>query len=91
MICRFKDNQIELKLREAVAWRCSIEMVFLKISQNSPIPENTYPGVFTIFLNKKRHRCGCFPVNFAKSLRTSILENICELLLLNLGRSVEMW
>ena len=49
MICRFKDNQIELKLREAVAWRCSIEMVFLKISQNSPIPENTYPGVFTIF------------------------------------------
>ena len=32
----------------------------------------------------KRHRHWCFPVEFAKFLRTTILKNFCERLLLNL-------
>ena len=35
----------------------------------------------TATLLKKRLRCICIPVNFAKFLRTPILVNICELLL----------
>ena len=31
---------------------------------------------------KKRHQHGCFPVNILKFLRTPILNNICERLLL---------
>ena len=33
---------------------------------------------------KKRHQHKCFPVNIAKFLRTPILKNICEVLLLYL-------
>ena len=34
---------------------------------------------------KKRLQHGCFPVKFAKFLRTSILKNICERLLLKIS------
>ena len=59
---------------EAAARRCSVEKVFLKISQNSP--ENTCARVsFLIKLQarpvtllKKRLWYRCFPVNFAKFL-----------------------
>ena len=38
------------------------------------------------FLKMKTHQHRCFPVNIAKSLRTPILKNICEQLLLDLLR-----
>ena len=64
---------------EAVAQRCSAKKVFLEISQNSQ--ENTCPRVsFLIKLQveacnviKKDTLDRCFPVNFAKFLRTPFL------------------
>ena len=38
---------------------------------------------WSLFLNKVRLQHRCFPVNIEKSLRTSILKNICERLLLD--------
>ena len=71
--------------------------MFLKISQNSQ--ENTCArisflinmqawGLATLLKNRKWHRC--FPVNFAKFLRTPILKNISERLVLenNLEMSI---
>ena len=65
--------------------RCLWKKVFLEISQ-----ENTCVGVFfnkvvgvkaCNFIKKAlQHRC--FPVKFAKFLRTPILKNICERLLM---------
>ena len=46
----------------------------LENSQNSQ--ENTCARVF---LNKKRFWHRCFPVNFAKFLRTPFLQNISEI------------
>ena len=56
---------------EAVAKTCSVKKVFLEISQNSQ--ENTCARVsFLIKLQAEAwHRC--FPVNFAKFLRTLFL------------------
>ena len=61
---------------EAVVRRCSVNEVFLEISQNSQ--ENTCARVFfnkvagltpaTLFKKTLWYRC--FPVNFAKFLRT---------------------
>ena len=51
---------------EAVVRRCSVEKVFLEISQNSQ--ENTCARVS--FLIQKSFWRNCFPVNFAKFLRT---------------------
>ena len=73
-------------LREAVVPRCSVEKVFLEISQNSK--ENTCARVsFLIKLQarpllKKRLWHRCFPVNFAKFLRTPFLQNTSGRLLL---------
>ena len=74
------DELSRFALREAVAQRCSV------ISQNSR--ENT--GVsFLIKLQasaskfiKKRFWHRCFPVNFAKFLRTPFLKNTSQRLLL---------
>ena len=55
--------------------RCSIKRAFLKISQMWQ--ENTCVGLFI----KKRLQHRCFPVNFAKFLRTLILKNSCQQLL----------
>ena len=57
---------------EAVVWRCSVEKVFLKNSQNSRPPA----------LLKMRLWHRCFPVNFAKFLRTPFLQNTSGWLLL---------
>ena len=77
---------------EAVARRCSVKMVFLEISQNSQ--ENTcarvsfliklqaVPGLRPATLLKKRLRHRCFPVNFAKFLRTPFLTEHLRWLLL---------
>ena len=62
---------------EAVAQRCSVKKVFLEISQNSQ--ENTCASVSFLIklpgtLLKKRPWYRCFPVNFAKFLRTPFLK-----------------
>ena len=49
----------------------SVKKVFLKISQNSQ--ENTRPQPATLL--KKSLWYNCFPVNFAKFLRTPFLQN----------------
>ena len=67
-------------IKEAVVWRCSVEKAFIDILQNSQ--ENTCARVSFIIklqalglrpetLLKKRLWHGCFPVNFAKFLRTT--------------------
>ena len=64
--------------------RCSVTKVFLKMSHVSQ--ENTCDGEIVNlqawnFIKKElKHRC--FLVKFAKLLKTSILKNICERLLL---------
>ena len=65
---------------EAATQRCSVNKVFLEISQNSR--ENTCAKLsFLIkFQASGLHRC--FPVNFAKLLKTAILQIICERLLM---------
>ena len=71
--------------------RCSVKKVFLEISQNSQ--ENTCDRVsFLIKLHatllknllKKRLSHRCFPVNFAKFLRTPFPQNISRQLLCKL-------
>ena len=69
-----------IKNLEAVVRRCSVKKLFLEISQNSQ--ENTCVRVsFLIKLQatpatllKKRLWQRCFPVNFAKFLRTPFLK-----------------
>ena len=57
---------------EAVVQKCSVEKVFLEISQSSQ--ENTCARIsFLIKLRKKSLWHICFPVNFAKFLRTPFL------------------
>ena len=66
---------------EAVVWRCSVKKVFLEISQNSQ--ENTCARVSFILKERLWHKC--FPVNFAKFLRTRfpfLIEYLWWLLLL---------
>ena len=69
--------------QEAVVRRCSVKSVFLKILQNSH--ENTCARV--TFFNKLAHLqerlwYKCFPINFAKFLRTPIfIEHLWWLLL----------
>ena len=63
---------------EAVVRRCSIEKVYLEISQNSQdnncarIFFNNVAGLRPATLLKKRLWYRCFPVNFVKFLRTSV-------------------
>ena len=52
--------------------------MFLEISQNSQ--ENTRPKAYNFIKKRLWHRC--FPVNFAKFLRTSFLQNTSGRLLL---------
>ena len=63
--------------------RCSMKKIFLKISQNSQ--ENTCARVRPATLLKKRLWHRCFPVNFAKVLRTSFLQNTSGSLFLPFG------
>ena len=57
-------------------------MVFLKISQISQ--ENSRPKARNFIKKRIQHRC--FPVEFTKFLRTPILKNVIERLLLNSAR-----
>ena len=85
---RYKVNYSTFRKRrenfwsEAVVWGCSVEKMFLEILQNSQ--ENTCTRAFflkkiaghkpaTLLKKWPWHRC--FPVNFAKLLRTPFLQN----------------
>ena len=57
-----------MRMTEAVALRFSVKKVFLKISQNSP--EKICAKVSILI--KLKAEAFCFPVNFAKFLRTLI-------------------
>ena len=65
---------------EAVAQRCSVKNVFLGISQNSQ--ENIFARGSLL---KKRLWHRCFPVNFAKFLKTPFLTEHLRWLLLNIS------
>ena len=69
-----KKYHTSWKVPEAVTQRCSVRKVFLEIPQNSQ--ENTCARA------KKRLWHRCFPVNFAKFLRTPFLWKTPGLLLL---------
>ena len=70
------------------------EEVFLKIlqySQESTCAEsllNTIAGLQPCNYIKKYLQHRCFPVNIVKFLRTSILRNICEQMLLKFNETV---
>ena len=85
------QERVVMEYPEAVAQRCSVKNVFLGISQNSQ--ENIFARVsFLIKLQasdfrpatllKKRLWSRCFPMNFAKFLRTPFLQNSSGRLLL---------
>ena len=75
---------------EAVAQRCSVKKMFLEISQNSQENKHMCQSLFfnkvaglrpaTLLKNRLWH--WCFPVNFAKFLRTPFLEEHLRWLLL---------
>ena len=68
---------VHLELEVLYEKRCSQK--FLKIQRKTPVPESLFNKVaglrLTTFL-KKTLWYRCFPVNFAKFLRTPFLENI---------------
>ena len=68
-----------VRLSEAVAHRCSLKKVLLKIAKN--FQKNSHARGLQLYLKKRLwHRC--FPVNFAKFLRTTFfVEHLCWLLL----------
>ena len=73
-----------MKDSEAVARRCSVKKVFLEISQNSQENTCARASFLETLLNKKLwHRC--FPVNFAKFLRTPFLTEHLRWLLLKVA------
>ena len=85
-------HSYSVELHRSSHRRCLLKKAFWKISQNSQ--ENTCSSVsFLIKLRawglqlywKRDSGTGVFPVNFAKFLRTRILKNICEWLLLITG------
>ena len=78
--CSYLTFKICCKISSEAATKCvQWKKVFLEISQN--LQENTYARV-TFLMKCLWHRC--FPVNFAKFLRTPVLENISGRLLLYL-------
>ena len=85
-----------LKNKEAVAQMCSVEKVFLEISQNSQ--ENTCTRAsFLVMLQacnfiKKSLWHRCFPLNFVKFLRTSFFtEHLWWLLLKTAKKGVGLF
>ena len=75
---------------EAVAQRCSEKKLLLKLCAEFTGKHlcqslfNKVAGLQTCNFIKKRLQYRCFPVNFATFLRTPILKNIYERLLLHL-------
>ena len=67
-------------------WRCSVEKVFFKFFQISQENTSVVMSLIKFVKNfiKKRLQHRCFPVKFAKLLRTHISKNIYERLLLSI-------
>ena len=62
--------------------RCSVKKGILKISQMSLEKKCVGVSYRSATLLKRDSKHWCFPVKFAKFLRTSIIKNICERLIL---------
>ena len=83
-----KEFYHQIKFRKSImSRRCSLKKLFIIILQYSQ--ENTCVGGIPSLIKikaynfiKKRLQRRCFLDNIAKFLRTSILKNICERLLL---------
>ena len=75
--CKRKFKKL---LSEALTQRCSVKKMFSEISQNSQ--GNTCVRLTPGTLLKKRLCHRCFPVNFAKLLRTPFLKEHLRWLLL---------
>ena len=78
-----------LQTAEAATGGVLLRKIFLKISQISKAyelesPFNKVAGLQACIFIKKKLQHRCFPVKFAKVLRTPILKIICERLLLRL-------
>ena len=87
LISTSKKTQSHIPIEEAYTRKQPPEMfckkVFLEISQNSQ--ENTSARVSFLVAGsfiEKGPRHGCFPVNFAKVLKTPFLQNASQRLLL---------
>ena len=74
--CHYKSNNIHNTPNRSSHQRCSVKKGVLRNSQNSPVPESAT-------LLKKRLWRRCFPVNFAKFLRTTFSQNTSGRLLLS--------
>ena len=81
---------VPFQTSEAVVWRCSVEKVFLEISQNSHKKAcarvsflSKVTGQRPATLLKKRLSHRSFPVNFAKFLRAPFFTEHFRWLLLN--------
>ena len=72
------DGYVAMVVSEAATGGVLLKKMFLKISQNSK--ENTCASVSFLIKKGLWHRC--FPVNFAKYLRTPFLKNTSGRLLL---------
>ena len=70
---------MQIKVKDEHKYQKQPSEVFIKSSQI--LQENVCVSVFCNF-NKKRLQHRCFPVRFAKFLRTLILNNSCERLVL---------
>ena len=82
-----RKGLIQSSCTDATVCICSTKKVFIKISQISQ--QNTCGlHVCNFIKNRLQHRC--FPVKFAKLLRTRILKNICKRLL-HFLRDVVEW
>ena len=87
------------QMSEAVVWRCSVEKVFLEISQNSHKKACARVSFFSkvtgqrpATLLKKRLWHRSFPVTFAKFLRAPFFtEHLRWLLLKRLSKNLNHW
>ena len=70
--------------RREVFCKKSCSEKFPKIHRKKPVPESLFNKVAGLSLQKKRLWHRCFPVNFAKFLRTPFLKNHLPWLLLAL-------
>ena len=78
-LCEFYKISNSLQISGIAGSRCFAKLVFLKLLQNSektPVLESLFSKVLNLQLGpllKQRLWLSCFPVNFAKFLKTSFL------------------
>ena len=90
-LLQFHDYQNNMEEPEAVARRCSVKKVFLKISQNSQ-PVSFLIKLRPATLLKKRLQHRCLLVSFVKFLRTPFfIEHLRWLLLKSTLTTINGW